>query len=71
MKCRLLVACDTTDGLKEAGTEIEHPHAFRLCELSVAEPADDECRAKFAEFLARGGIAGQNVPQVEPPQEAE
>lgn len=28
-----------------AGTEIEHPDAWRLVRLGVAEPADDDCRS--------------------------
>lgn len=71
MRVRLIVECDTTGGMQPAGTVIEHPHAYRLCELGFAEPADDEARAKHAEFLGRGGLVGENAGQVEPPQEAD
>lgn len=71
MRVRLIVACDTESGQQEPGFEIEGPHAYRLCELSLAEPVDDEARAALASFLGGGGVIGQNVPQVEPPQEAE
>lgn len=71
MRVRLIVECDTEHGKQGPGFEIEGPHAYRLCELALAEPADDEAKAAFAEFLARGGVIGQSMPQVDPPQEAE
>ena len=71
MRVRLIVECDTLEGFRGVGFEIEHPDAYRLCELGFAEPVDDEAKAAFAEFLGRGGVVGQNMPQVEPPQEAD
>lgn len=71
MRVRLIVECDTESGKQQPGFEIEGPHAYRLCELSLAEPVDDEAKAAFAGFLNRGGIVGQNMPQVEPPQESQ
>lgn len=51
MQCTLLrpLQCDRCpefpDGVKPAGTRINHPDAFRLVQLGVAEPADEACRA--------------------------
>ena len=71
MRVRLIVECDTESGKQGPGFEIEGPHAFRLCELALAEPVDDEAKAAFAEYLGRGGVIGQNMPQVAPPMESE
>ena len=52
MKCRLLIemGCqpceDFPEGTKPAGTEIEHPQAYMLVEMGVAEAVDEECRLK-------------------------
>ena len=43
MKCKLLVDQEGLTGPLLAGEVIEHRDAFRLVELGVAEPADDEC----------------------------
>ena len=51
MKCRLLIdaSCDPCpefpEGVKVAGTEIEHPKAYLVVLMGVADPADEECRA--------------------------
>ncbi len=52
MKCRLLRAmgCKPSrrfpDGIRPAGTEIDHPDAFQLVRMGVAAPADAECQAR-------------------------
>ena len=33
-----------------AGTEIEHPDAWRLCSIGRAVPADDECKNQLLKF---------------------
>ena len=32
-------------GLKPAGTEINHPDAFKLVRMGIADPIDDDCKA--------------------------
>ena len=34
-----------------AGTEIDHPDAWRLCAIGTAVPSDDECRNATLAFL--------------------
>jgi hypothetical protein len=52
MKCRLLIdmtcrACPQfPEGIKVAGTIIEHEDAYRLVMMGCAEPADEECASK-------------------------
>jgi hypothetical protein len=52
MKCKTLydLGCfpddDFPEGVKPAGTIIDHPDAYRLVQLGVAEPADEECEQK-------------------------
>lgn len=53
MKCRLTEDREGVDGPLPKGTEIEHPHAFRLVELGHAEPADEECAAVIEASAAR------------------
>jgi hypothetical protein len=53
MKVRLLTEQQSTAGALPAGTEIEHPDAYRLAQLGVAEPIDDEAKEKMAEFEAQ------------------
>lgn len=53
MKAKLLYDCDVDwrhpsaaefpDGIKPAGTIIDHPDAFGLVYQGIAEPADEEC----------------------------
>lgn len=65
-----------------AGTEIEHPDAWRLVRLGVAEPADDECatvanvppedlarRAAKYDKLAAGRATGDRTVDVAGPAE--
>lgn len=45
MKCKLIRDMDSSDGSpKTTGTIIDHPKAFRLVQMGVAVPEDDECR---------------------------
>ncbi|HUT92916.1 MAG TPA: hypothetical protein VMY37_25715 [Thermoguttaceae bacterium] len=52
MKCRLLIdmGCnpspDFPNGIKPAGTVIEHRDAYKLVLMGVAESVDDECRVR-------------------------
>lgn len=52
MKCRLVrdMACDPCDefpdGIKPEGTVIDHPQAFWLVKMGVAQPEDVECANK-------------------------
>lgn len=39
----------TEDDQHPVGWEVDDPNAFRLCELGLAEPVDDEAKAKWAE----------------------
>lgn len=50
MKVRLTVEQDSTAGKLPAGTEIEHPDAYRLAQLGVAEPIDAEAQTAMAEY---------------------
>ena len=58
---------ELSDQLKtvaEAGTIIDHPKAYMLVRLGVAEPADDECRLR-ADFtdtqIADAQIASERI----------
>lgn len=53
MKVRLTKPQTGTAGPLPAGTEIEHADAYRLIELGVAEPLDEEAKAKMQEIAAR------------------
>ena len=53
MRVRMIDACDTTHGPEPAGYEVDHPDAYRLCELGVAEPLDDEAKAAVASWQER------------------
>lgn len=50
MKCRLrmdmgCLKCEAfPGGVKPSGTLIEHPDAWKLVQMGVADPADEECR---------------------------
>lgn len=50
MKVRLTKDQSGTTGPLAAGTEIEHADAYRLIQLGVAEPIDDEAKAKMADI---------------------
>lgn len=43
-------------GPVEVGTLIEHPKAYRLVQLGVAEPADDECREQANRHAAAAEV---------------
>lgn len=77
MKCRLLSDGQTRDGVLPAGSEIDHPEAFRLVQCGKAEPADEECRvaagmtkreivkaAKAQERMAAGLAAAALAPEL-------
>ena len=51
MRVRYLKDTDTEYGPKKAGDELEHPAAFYLCQLGIAEPVDEPAKAKHAEWL--------------------
>ena len=76
MKCRTVAiigcACDTCrtgsggcrtfpDGKKPVGTVIEHPDAYKLVQLGVAVPEDEECirRANMTELQMAQAQQGQ------------
>lgn len=47
MKAKLTREMDGADGAKlPIGHPIDHPECWRLVTMGVAEPDDDECRAK-------------------------
>ncbi|MFZ5829821.1 MAG: hypothetical protein ACOY3P_07025 [Planctomycetota bacterium] len=52
MKATLLLdmSCDPSpanpQGIMRAGEEIDHPDAYMLVRMGVAEPSDDECAAR-------------------------
>lgn len=50
MNVRLTKAQTGTAGPLAVGAEIEHADAYRLIQLGVAEPIDDEAKAKMAEI---------------------
>lgn len=60
MRAKLLFAmpCDPCrdfpQGVKPAGTLIDHPQAFRLVQQGCAEPVDPQCRA-------RAGVSGAKL----------
>lgn len=37
---------DFPDGIKPAGTVIDHPDAYKLVQIGCAEPADEECQRR-------------------------
>ena len=47
MKAKLTKDRESPTGPLPAGTVIDDPQAYRLCQLGIAEPADEECRAKL------------------------
>lgn len=49
MKVRTTKETELEHGIRPVGTEIDHPESWRLCEMGVAEPIDDEAKAKWAE----------------------
>jgi hypothetical protein len=51
VRVRLLRGADSENGWLEAGTEIEHPDAYRLCAAGLAEPLDEEAKQAAASFL--------------------
>jgi hypothetical protein len=53
------------DGPIEVGTVVEHPSCFRLVQLGLAIPADDECRDKLRELKWQGDLNESPAPSVE------
>jgi|GEM_PF-3302143 len=39
----------------QVGEEVEDPHAWRLCVIGMAAPADDECRQRVLKYLGDPG----------------
>ena len=46
------------------GTEEEHPKAYRLVRMGIAEPADDECRLRAAMSTQEMKLAGRQYEMV-------
>lgn len=67
MKCTLKQDRTGPTGLMPAGTVITDPHAYRLCQLGIADPADDECRAKLGLPPARTVTCA--IPEQQPNEE--
>jgi len=71
MKATLLrdMTCRPTeafpDGVKPAGTTVEDRRAWRLVQMGVATPADDECRRKAGMSPERMEAAQAAYPKVE------
>lgn len=70
MKCRLLrdMACDKhpkfPTGIRKAGSVINHPDAYQLVRMGVAQAEDEECAAKVGmtpEELAEAAKAYERV----------
>jgi hypothetical protein len=61
MKVRLTKHCDTTDGPKEPGFVIDHPHAHYLVQLKLAEPVPDERPPAPAAETQPAAIAAERV----------
>lgn len=64
MKVKLTSDQTGTGGPLPAGTEIEHPDAFRLLQLGIAEPVDEEARNAMAEYEATRKANAERSAQI-------
>jgi len=64
MKIKLTKAQTGAAGPLAVGAEIEHADAYRLIQLGVAEPLDEEAVAKMVELEAQQKLSQERAAQM-------